>query len=221
MKLKNLLFTFVLSAVIFTTTTAQNAAINADGATPDNSAMLDVKSTTKGILIPRMTAAQRNAISSPATGLMVYQTDGVTGFYYNSGTTTAPVWQLVGGTGTTPPALIINSSASPITTDFSSFTTAKTFIIDRNGTTAAFTNNITLPASSNFVDGEIITVLVSNHSVGAMTLNLRMDGVTSLNNYSGTPGAINVSGSNVALGGATTIATRFVRVNASTWYRFQ
>ena len=100
MKLRTIFTTLALSATIFTTATAQNAAINADGSNPDNSAMLDVKSTSKGILIPRMTAAQRSAISSPATGLMVYQTDNTTGFYYNSGTATAPTWQLVGGSST-------------------------------------------------------------------------------------------------------------------------
>ena len=53
--------------------------------TPDASAQLDVTSTSKGALVPRMTSAQRTAISSPATGLLVYQTDGVAGFYYYSG----------------------------------------------------------------------------------------------------------------------------------------
>jgi hypothetical protein len=61
-------------------------AINTTGADPDNSAMLDVSSTTKGILIPRMTQAQRTAIASPATGLLVFQTDGSAGFYYYYGT---------------------------------------------------------------------------------------------------------------------------------------
>ena len=47
----------------------QRTSINDDGATPDSSAILDVQSTDKGILIPRMTTIQRNAISMPATGL--------------------------------------------------------------------------------------------------------------------------------------------------------
>jgi hypothetical protein len=47
--------------------------------------MLDVASTTKGLLIPRMTGSQRLSISSPATGLLVYQTDGDYGFYYFNG----------------------------------------------------------------------------------------------------------------------------------------
>jgi hypothetical protein len=49
--------------------------INTDGSVPDNSAMLDVKSASKGLLPPRMTLAERSAISSPADGLLVYCTD--------------------------------------------------------------------------------------------------------------------------------------------------
>jgi uncharacterized protein (TIGR02145 family) len=54
---------------------SQNVAINADGTAPANSAMLDVKSTSKGFLLPRMTQAQRDAIDSPANSLMVFCTD--------------------------------------------------------------------------------------------------------------------------------------------------
>jgi trimeric autotransporter adhesin len=53
--------------------------------TPDASAALEIKSTTQGILISRMTSAQRNAIASPATGLMIYQTNSTPGFYYYNG----------------------------------------------------------------------------------------------------------------------------------------
>jgi len=60
--------------------------------TPDASAKLDISSTTKGLLAPRMTAAQKTAISLPATGLLVYQTDAPTGFYVNTGTSASPVW---------------------------------------------------------------------------------------------------------------------------------
>ena len=55
--------------------------INTDGSAPESSAMMDVKSTDKGILIPRMTIAQRDAISSPANGLLVYVTDD-NSFYF-------------------------------------------------------------------------------------------------------------------------------------------
>ena len=53
--------------------------------TPDTSALLEIKSTKKGLLIPRMTQAQRNAIVLPATGLLIYQTNGTPGFFYYNG----------------------------------------------------------------------------------------------------------------------------------------
>jgi hypothetical protein len=61
-----------------------------------SSAALQVNSTTQGVLMPRMTEAQRTAISSPATGLLVYQTNNTAGFYYYTGT----AWVLLSsGTG--------------------------------------------------------------------------------------------------------------------------
>jgi hypothetical protein len=48
--------------------------------------MLDIQSTSKGLLIPRMSALQRSAILAPSPGLLVYQTDSNDGFYYFNGT---------------------------------------------------------------------------------------------------------------------------------------
>jgi hypothetical protein len=63
--------------------------------TPNASAKLEIASTDKGLLIPRMTASQRVAIVTPANGLLVYQTDSETGFYVNTGTSASPVWTRV------------------------------------------------------------------------------------------------------------------------------
>ena len=52
----------------------------------DTSALLNLSSTNSGLLMPRMTKTQRDAISSPATGLMIYQMDNTPGFYYYNGT---------------------------------------------------------------------------------------------------------------------------------------
>jgi len=73
-------------------------AISTDASLPDNSAMLEVKNAAKGLLIPRMTQAERNAIASPAPWLMVFQTDNFPGIYYNAGTAASPTW-LMTGTG--------------------------------------------------------------------------------------------------------------------------
>ncbi|MBP7215094.1 MAG: hypothetical protein KBA52_05630, partial [Candidatus Kapabacteria bacterium] len=63
--------------------------------TPDNSAILDLDvnsmTTKRGLLIPRVTAAQRNSITNPATGLIIYVTDD-NNFYYNAGTPASPNW---------------------------------------------------------------------------------------------------------------------------------
>ena len=72
-------FTF-LAAVVLTATTFAQVGIGTT--TPDTSAALDITSTTKGLLIPRMTVNQRLAIASPVAGLLVYQTDRKAGFYY-------------------------------------------------------------------------------------------------------------------------------------------
>ena len=65
-------FTFL--AVVLLTATAY-AQVGVGTTTPDTSAALDITSTTKGLLIPRMTNAQRQAISNPAAGLQVFVTD--------------------------------------------------------------------------------------------------------------------------------------------------
>lgn len=99
-----LLLSFLLCSL---TIQAQNAGIGTT--TPDPSAQLDISSTTRGLLIPRMTMAQRNAIASPATGLLIFQTDDVVGFYFYTGsswTHLTPIsnnsWLLTGNAGTDP-----------------------------------------------------------------------------------------------------------------------
>ncbi|MCF8293330.1 MAG: fibrobacter succinogenes major paralogous domain-containing protein [Chitinophagaceae bacterium] len=76
----------LLSALLFCSliTNAQ-VGIGVSVANIEPSAQLEVKSTNKGLLTPRMNEAQKNAINNPAAGLLVYQTDGTSGFYYYDG----------------------------------------------------------------------------------------------------------------------------------------
>ena len=76
-------FLTLLAAVLLTATTYAQVGINNEN--PDASAALDITSTTGGLLVPRMTETQRDAITSAATGLMIYQIDGTAGFYYYNG----------------------------------------------------------------------------------------------------------------------------------------
>ena len=75
----------ILLSLIFSLNTYAQVGINSDNSNPDPSAMLDVKSTQKGMLIPRMSTSQRTSISNPATGLLVF--DNTTGsFWFYNGT---------------------------------------------------------------------------------------------------------------------------------------
>ena len=92
----------LLTIVLFSVLSYAQVGINTN--TPDASSALDIESTTGGILIPRLTETQRDAISSPATGLMIYQTDQTTGFYFYDGTTWTRIEGVVGPQGETGPA---------------------------------------------------------------------------------------------------------------------
>ncbi len=85
---KNLLIatTFLASASVY-------GQVGFNNPNPDPSSILDLTANDKGLLVPRMTTAQRSAIGGPAEGLLVYQTDGSKGFYYHDGTG----WYTVGG----------------------------------------------------------------------------------------------------------------------------
>jgi hypothetical protein len=75
-----------------------SAQVGIGTTTPDASAQLQIESTTKGLLIPRV--ASTSDVVTPATGLIVYQTGGTPGFYYNSGTAITPVWLRLTDAGT-------------------------------------------------------------------------------------------------------------------------
>jgi hypothetical protein len=103
---------------------------------PNTSSLLEIKSTTQGILIPRMTLTQRNAIpvASSTNGLLIYQTNSTPGFYYYNGSawkavTSKPGWLLTGNAGT-------NSS-----TNFIGTTDTAALVFKVNNTQAGLIND--------------------------------------------------------------------------------
>lgn len=157
---------------------AQNVAINGTGAAPAASAMLDIASTTSGLLIPRMTSVQRTAIVAPATGLKVYDTTTGSFWYYDGA-----VWVeiLNGSTGW---RLTGNAAA------------AANFIGTTNAIAFRFYANNVERMRINPTDGEIVAGATASPyagdmvaAVGSATLPFAVNGY-SAQNGSGTWGEV-------------------------------
>ena len=86
----------IIAACVMMLTQANFAQVGINTTTPDGSAALEIASTDSGVLIPRMTQAERDLIGTPAIGLLIFQTDNTSGFYYYNGT----LWLPVGGADT-------------------------------------------------------------------------------------------------------------------------
>lgn len=149
--MKKFTFLFALLLVWVLPSFSQGLAVNNSSATADASAMLDVSSTTKGVLIPRMTTVQKTAITSPATGLVVYDTDLGQFFFYNGTAWTAiptgananNYWTLLSGniynnTGTNVGIGVTGPAASLDVTGTSAGTNS--LLLRSGNTSAAFTS---------------------------------------------------------------------------------
>lgn len=116
------LLLYLVSLFLSVAALAQNVGINTSGATPDNSALLDMNTGNtftspkgKGLLIPNVPLASSTdatTIGSPAASLLVYNTGtgglAPAGYYYNSGTSASPVWVAINKTH-----VIISEGMSP------------------------------------------------------------------------------------------------------------
>ena len=123
MKQKLLLFAVVLLLGI-QSYAQTGVAINATGTDAAISAMLDVSSTDKGMLVPRMTSVQRSDIASPAIGLLVFQTDAPEGFYYYNA---ASEWVYITNTNSPVGILAVENGGTGTTTGSITGTNALTF----------------------------------------------------------------------------------------------
>ena len=132
--------------LLFSSILFAQVAITNDGSSPDNSAMLDIKSTAKGLLLPRMTLTQRDAIASPATGLTIYQTDNAPGIYVNSGSPGSPAWTMAGGGG----SWTVNGNSGTISgTNFIGTTDAQPLMFKVNNQISGLIEN-SIPFNTGF-----------------------------------------------------------------------
>ncbi|MDF1696303.1 MAG: hypothetical protein P1U56_10740 [Saprospiraceae bacterium] len=107
-------FLFTVSSLFVSMNLSAQVGINTTGDNANNSAMLDIKSTDKGLLIPRMGSTDRMAIGNPANGLMVYDTITTSFWFYDNNQ-----WNEIGQAfDQLKPTDIIGAAAEP---DFSCF----------------------------------------------------------------------------------------------------
>ena len=163
--------TIFLFSIVFLSYQESYGQIGIGTTTPDASSVLEVSSGDKGVLFPRLTIVQRDAIVNPAKGLTVYNLDEDC-LQINSGSTSSPDWSCVGG----------SSSASVVNN------------CDANGFEGDYVNGLALAASHKF------SVTINNNSFDASTINfttgdLVLSGVSGLSVSSVSPiSAIIVSG---------------------------
>lgn len=156
------LYLFVIISLHYVHVFSQNVGINATGATADASAMLDIASSSKGLLIPRIALTSTtdvSTVSSPTTSLLVYNTatagtspnNVIPGYYYYTGTSWVPItspskdvvlltYDLAAGT----------DDGAPVATTWTT-RAINTEVSDPNGICTLASNQFTLPAGTYYI----------------------------------------------------------------------
>jgi uncharacterized protein (TIGR02145 family) len=215
---------FLFTVVILNATNAF-AQIGIGTKTPAASAALEVTSSTnnKGILIPRITAAQKDAISNPAEGLMIYQTSAPSGFYFYSGTgwklimtqtdfntgnavTITTVGTLSGLTVTNPIVGSVTGSSGSTTGNYGTVTNGVYTVGDQT-IAGAKTFSSTIVGS---VSGNAVTVTTNANLTGPVTsvgnATAIADAALSIAKTSGLQNTIDAKVADAITDGTTTIA---------------
>ena len=137
---------------------------------PDPSAILDLNTTNKGFLMPRMTETERNAIKNPAMALKVYQIDGEKGEYTFDGTT----WQPLARVGATNSVGAWDKQGNAIDgTDFLGTTAAssvKSLIFKTNGISSGIIDPLNLNLGLGYQALLNVTMANNNTAIGAGAL---------------------------------------------------
>lgn len=132
---------------------------------PNSSAVLDINSTSKGILVPRMTTAQRNAIASPAKGLLVFDNNYNSYWLY-----TGTAWKEMGGNTYNADAMLIHGQQGGTINSYNMtgtnhvFSDNSGYIYDSGGPSGNYGNNENTKALISPGNGHLATILqvVSN-----------------------------------------------------------
>jgi hypothetical protein len=178
------LFTFILIGLLYSSFSyAQNIGINSTGATPDISAILDIDDANKGLLIPRVALLSNiddATILLPANSLLVYNTNaGITGgagegYYYNSGTTLAPLWVRIADATSAVDTLnnwrLIGNAGTDISTNFIGTTDDQPLLFRVNNQKSGLIDHINSKTLLGYKAGDNFTTSSSIIGIGSHAL---------------------------------------------------
>jgi hypothetical protein len=189
-----------------------NGRVGIGTATPHVSALLNISSTTKGFLKPVVTGVQMNAISTPATGLEVYNTDSVATCFYN-GAAWIKVGAATSGTGVTSVATGYGVTGGTITSTGTIVVDTATLFTKIFTTLSLTTNGASGPATYNAATRILnIPEYTSSGGSGTVTLITAGNGMTFTNITTsgtvtmGTPGSVTLASTNAVATGTHTHA---------------
>lgn len=152
-----------------------NSQVGIGTTTPEPSSILDIHSTEKGLLIPRLTIDERDNINNPVDGLMLYQTDNSPGFYFYNGT----IWSAI--SSASDYGFFIDATGGAFNNQvFSEIITWTTMSENRGSSITLENNRINLAAIGRYsIELDVAYFNTTNNRSIAETC-LSLDGITCL-----------------------------------------
>ena len=160
--MKQIFFSFIIFYIISSHLIYSQVGIGTK--TPNSSSMLDIESTDKGILIPRMTENQKISVLSPVSGLLIYQIDKEIGFYFYDGSIWLRIVKNISPnfTGT------INSGAIISTGTIS----ATAFVGDGSGLTGISFNTVSITTNINDIAANTASITTNQGLIASNTSSI-------------------------------------------------
>lgn len=217
-KFKKSLGILVVSILTFSTFAQVGIGTN----TPNSSSILELSSTDKGLLVPRMTLLERLAILNPSNALLVYQTDGSSGFYFYNGTAWSKLANIVDATYSGGPGISITANQITNTSPDQTVTLTPSGNLTVSGvypnftvTSAPYTAGTGISVSGNVITNSQPDQTVVLTGTGATTVSGTYPNFT-INSTNTDAQTLSLSGSTLAISGGNSLSLSSINTDAQT-----